>query len=111
MPLDRGYEAMVQVGLVARNARKKLRHQFGMIESLLFVGVEVRFGAAQPEKVAVQNHFATREGLALITNQPFQGERKHAVDARIDKPSGLAGLFVQEMRERAIGPDIFAPDN
>ena len=97
MALDDGSETMVQVGFVAGNARRKLRHEIGVVEALLFLGVEICFWAAHPKHVAVQNDFAMAQRLTVVANETFERERKQPVHAGVHEFCRLAGLLAEEM--------------
>src|SRR5881394_2345562 len=49
--------------------------------------------------------------LAVVANETLEREREQPVHAGVYELSRLAGLLAEELRQRAVRPDVFAPDD
>src|SRR5947208_256857 len=96
--LDYGAQAFVGVRFVARNLRKKLRHEPGMIELLFFFGAEIRFGTGQPQEIALEDYLLFAQCTAVRIDQSFLSKREKAVQTGIDETAGFSRLLIQKMR-------------
>ena len=99
--LNNDTEAFVGIRFVAGNPGRKLRNKAGVVEFLLFLYLEVRFGTAQPKKIAMKNDFSVIERSRVIIDEAFQSEREQAVHAAVDETLVASGLFVEKMGERS----------
>ena len=76
LPLYNRAQPFIGIRPVARDPRPELRHQAGMIERLWLSRAQVCFGAAEPEDIAVKDHFLMAKRLAVIFHQAFFRERE-----------------------------------
>ena len=109
MTLDDRAEAFVGVGLVARDARPKLRDEPGVIELLFLAGAQVGLGTGQPKDIALEEQLPVTKGPAVVSEQSLLRKREQPVEAAVDEPVCGPGLLVQKMRQRPVRGDVFAP--
>src|SRR5260221_12728405 len=48
--------------------------------------------------------------FAVVANEALEREWKEPIHPGVHEFSRLTGLFVQKMRQRAVGPNVLAPD-